>query len=170
MTVKACVHHCCCIIQSQFSAVSFSHTFSFGYQIIKHYEIIHILACETVLKYMLSSFACQWTADFYNGEKTHLISNEPAHTRDVDQENTWRHFIQSIMFTSSITFGPNQPLPWKRGEAVMLQRGFRGLGDLQGKKSFTKVKLCRTGKLNRTICRIGNFFGIAWDKELWCKR
>ena len=26
------------------------------------------------------------------------------------------------------------------------------------KKSFAKVKLCGTGKLNRTICRIGNFF------------
>lgn len=62
------------------------------------------------------------------------------------------------MFISSITFGLNQPLP-ERGVrtdvAAMLPRimGIYG-GE---KKSFTKVKLYRTGKLNRTICRIGNF-------------
>lgn len=42
----------------------------------------------------------------------------------------------------------------------MLAQGSRGLKDLH-EKSFTKVKLFRTGKLNRTICRIGNF----WDPK-----
>lgn len=36
----------------------------------------------------------------------------------------------------------------------------RIMGIYRGGKSLTKVKLRRTGKLNRTICRIGNFFGI----------
>ena len=51
--------------------------------------------------------------------------------RDVDQENAPWHFIQSIMFTSSIMFGLNQPLcerGVRRDAAVRLQgiRGFTG--------------------------------------------
>ncbi len=86
----------------------------------------------------------------------------------MDQENTWQHIIQSIMFTSSITFGLNQPLNERGVMMDVAARLLRIMRDLQGKKSSTKVKLCRTGKLNRTICRIGNFFGtknIAWETK-----
>lgn len=57
--------------------------------------------------------------------------------------------------------GLNQPRP---GTGVRMDdaaaRLARIMGDLRkgGKTSFTKVKLCRTGKLNRTICRIEIFF------------
>lgn len=47
--------------------------------------------------------------------------------------------------------------PWKRGENGCCCEASEDYGDLLGKKSFSRVKLCRTGKLNRTICRIGNF-------------
>lgn len=55
------------------------------------------------------------------------------------------------------------------GRGRVMLPGFRGLrGDLGkgGKTSFTKVKLCRTGKLNRTICRIGIFFSFPLLKNL----
>lgn len=66
-------------------------------------------------------------------KRAHLISNEPMQACDVN-ENVWGHFIQSIVFTSSITFGLNQPLP-QRG--VGMDAGAR----LQRIKGFTWKKL-----------------------------
>lgn len=50
--------------------------------------------------------------------------------------------------------------PRDRGEDGCCCEASEDYGDLQkgGKTSFTKVKLCRTAKLNRTICRIGIFY------------
>lgn len=69
------------------------------------------------------------------------------------------HDIQSVMFTSSITFGLNQA-PAERGVRTDAAARLPRIMGIYGgeKKTFAKVKLYRAGKLNRTICRIEIFF------------
>lgn len=65
---------------------------------------------------------------------------------------------------------PSSPCDgWGRvraGDAARLPR-ITGICGKGGKTSFTKVKLCRTGKLNRTICRIGIFFLPFFEIKTW---
>lgn len=74
----------------------------------------------------------------------------------VDQENTWQYFIQSIMFTSSIAFGLNQPLP-ERGVRLDVAAWLQRIRGFKGKKASRKLSFAEQGNEIEQFAGFGIF-------------